>query len=197
MEFTQAFYWLIQSERRKSILVDFDQPLTATHISRRTSLSLDSCLHLLWGMTIYGILCCLNPKTRYNRLYWLTRLGDACQRRLRQRIALRPLVRRFPQVPWDLYSSVCYSHRTAVLKAIRDPMQAAEIKRKALFQDARLRMSANNVRDVMRYLLKQGIVRRVMIRKRSHPRYELTDLGKTFKELLVGARAFCSCAEAP
>ena len=192
MEFAHAYYWLIQSERRKAILLDFDQPLTATHIARRTGITLDACLNLVWGMTLYGILYCLNPDTRYNRLHWLTNLGKGCQRRLRQRLASRPLVYRLPDMPWDLFSSLCYSHRTSILKALHGPMQAAEVKRKALFQDARLRMSANNVRDVMRYLLEHGIVRRVMIEKRSHPRYELTELGKTFKELLVGARAFCS-----
>jgi predicted transcriptional regulator len=69
-------------------------------------------------------------------------------------------------------------------------MQAAAIKRKALFQNPQLRMSANNVRDVMKYLLKVGVVRKVNIKRRGHPRYELTDLGEVFKELLLGVRVF-------
>lgn len=190
MEFDQAYYWLIQSERRKDILVDFNQPLTATHIARRTDINLDSCLHLLWGLTVYGVIYCLNKGTRYNRLHWLTELGKLCQRKLRETLALQPLAHRFPNISWDLFSSVCYSHRSAVIKTIHGPMQAAVIKRKALFQNPQLRMSANNVRDVIQYLLEKGIVARIQIKRRAHPRYELTDFGEVFRELLVGARVF-------
>ncbi len=190
MEFDGIYYWLIQSERRKKILVGFNQPLTATHIARRTDITLDSCLHLLWGLTLYGIIYCLNKGSRYNKLHWLTCLGKACQRKLRETLALRPLAHRFPNIPWDLFGSVCYRHRSAVIKAIHGPMQAAAIKRKALFQNPQLRMSANNVRDVMKYLLKVGVVRKVNIKRRGHPRYELTDLGEVFKDLLLGVRVF-------
>ncbi|MCI0624779.1 MAG: hypothetical protein L0387_24560 [Acidobacteria bacterium] len=190
MSLDHAHYWLIQSKRRIAILAGLDQPLTASQISRRTGFTLDSCLALLWGMVVFGILFHLNPSTRYNRLYWLTRLGIVCQRRLRQKLGLRQIAHRFPDTRWDLYSSVCYSHRSAVLKAMRGPMQAAEIRRRAHFQDPGLRMSANNVRDVMRYLLSKGIVRRVTIHRKRHPRYELTEVGMTFQDLLVGARAF-------
>ena len=190
MEFDGIYYWLIQSERRKTILVGFNQPLTATHIARRTGISLDACLHLLWGLTVYGVIYCLNKGTRYNRLHWLTELGKTCQGKLREALALRPLPHRLPNIPWDLFSSVCYRHRSAVIKAIHGPMPAAAIKRKALFQNPQLCMSANNVRDVMKYLLKVGVVRKSNIKRRGHPRYVLTDLGEAFKELLLRVRAF-------
>lgn len=190
MEIDEAYNWLVQSERRKSILVGLNQPLTATHIARRTGITLDACLHLLWRLSLYGVIHCLNKGTRYNRLYWLTEQGKACQRKLREASALQPLSHHFPDVPWDLFSSMCYSHRSAVIKAMYEPMQAAAIKRKALFQNPRLRMSPNNVRDVMQHLLKEGVVRRIKIKKKAHPRYELTDLGKAFKELLIGAKGF-------
>ena len=187
MVFNETYYWLIQSGRRKKIIVDFDQPLTTTHIARRAKITLDACLHLIWGMTVYSVIHCLNTDTRHNRLYWLTELGKTCQRKLRRKMGLQPLFHNLPNIPWNLYSSVCYSHRSAVISAMHEPMQAAAIKRIALRQNPKLRMSANNVRDVMKYLLKEGIVRRITIRRRSHPRYELTDLGKLFKGLLVGA----------
>lgn len=190
MERDDTYNWLIQSERRKEIIRDFDQPLTATQIARRVSISLDRVLHLLWALTLYHVLYCLNKDTRHSRVYWLTELGKACQRKLREACGLQPLTHRLPDIPWDLYSSVCYSHRTAVIKTIHGPMQAAAIKRKALFQNPQLRMSANNVRDVIQYLLKKGIVTRVEIKRRAHPRYELTELGKEFRELLLGVRMF-------
>ena len=188
MTFDNAYNWLIQSERRKEIIRDFDQPLTATQIARRAGISLDRVLHLLWALTLHRILYCLNKDTRHSRLYWLTELGKMCQRKLREALSLQPLKHRFPNILWDLYSSVCYSHRTAVIHAMRGPMQAAAIKRGARLKNADLRMSANNARDVLWYLLAKGVVRRIIIKRRSHPRYELTDLGRTFRELLVGVR---------
>ena len=69
-------------------------------------------------------------------------------------------------------------------------MQSAAIKRKALFHNSELRMSANNVRDLMKHLLEKKIVRRIKMKKKAHPRYELTDLGKVFRELLLETKAF-------
>ena len=188
MEFKYIFDWFIQSERRKEILVDFNQPLTATHIAQRTNISLDACLHVLWVLSLYNIVYCLNKDTRYNRVYWLTELGKRCQQKLREDKSLRPLARNFPSIPWNLFGSVCYSHRSTVIKTMHEPMQAAKVKRKALYQNSKLRMSANNVRDVMKYLLSKDIVRKVYVRRKRHPRYELTELGKEFKGLLISAK---------
>ncbi len=185
----RIFNWLIQSEKRKQLLIRFTQPMTVTQIAKREGWSLDSCLHLLWSFRTNGITHCLNPDTRHMRIHWLTRVGEAFQARLRRRLELDLIDHRLPDIPWDLYSAICYSHRSAVIKALRKPMQAAQIKRQALLQNAELRMSANNVRDVVRYLRSKGIVEKFRIKKRSHPRYELTDLGRSFQELLLGLHA--------
>ena len=75
----------------------------------------------------------------------------------------------------------------AIIKAMKEPLQPATIKRRARSLDPNLRMSANNVRDVIRLLLDRGIVRRVEIKKKRHPRYELTELGRVIQELLLRA----------
>ena len=62
-------------------------------------------------------------------------------------------------------------------------MQPTEIKRAALFNDSELRMSANNVRDVIRYLESNGLVRQVHARKKVHPRYGLSEKGILFQQL--------------
>ena len=187
MDLQTAYYWLVQSEKRKRILISFNQPLTATHISRRAGVTLDSCLHLIWGLGQRGLTYCLNPNTRFNRLHWLTPRGKECRRMLREALGLKKDTVRVPTVPWDLFSSVCFSHRSAVVKAMHGPMQSSRIKKRALGRDPSLRMSANNVRDVMKYLLSEGIAQKVMIGDRPHPRFELTDLGRTFQELLFYA----------
>ena len=188
MELAQAWYWLAQSERRKLILSSFSQPLTATHVARRTGISRDSCLHHIWSLKLRRILRCLNPNTRFSRLYWLTKLGNACQRRHRAIRGLDPPSYRLPDVPWDVYSSVCYRHRAAVIEAIRGQVQAAAVKRRAVARDPLLRMSANNVRDVMKHLLAAELVLKVQMKRKRHPRYELTELGRAFRELLIGVR---------
>ena len=191
MEFAQAYYWLGLSEKRKLILSNLHQPLTATQVASRTGIGRDSSLHHLWSLTLRKILRCLNRDTRYSRLYWLTGLGQACQRRMRKDAGQGSLVHQYPKIPWDLYSSVCYRHRSAVIEAMRGQMQAAAIKRKALSRDSTLRMSANNVRDVMKYLVETEVVEEIRVRKRRHPRFELTDLGLEFQKLLLGVRIPC------
>ena len=191
MEFAQAYYWLRLSEKRRLILANLSQPLTATQAARRTGIGRDSCLHHLWSLTLRGILRCLNRDTRYSRLYWLTGLGRICQRRIRKDAGQGPLVHQYPKIPWDLYSSVCYRHRSAVVEAMCGQTQAAVIKRKALSRDSTLRMSANNVRDVMKYLVETEVVQKIRVKKKRHPRFELTDLGLEFQRLLLGVRVPC------
>ena len=92
-------------------------------------------------------------------------------------------------MPWDTDSSVCYRKRAAVLESHRGPIQAPAIKRNARLRDPARRMSANNVRDVMKYLLEAQVARRVAVRKKKHPRYELTELGRQFQRLLLNVTA--------
>ena len=187
METNEVYHWLIQSQRRREMLKGFNQPLTAKQLARRLGITIDSCSFLFWQLTVYAVVCCLNAKAKTNRLHWLTATGVACQRRLRAAERLPPLDRFFPSVDWNLYGSICFSHRSAVIKALMEPLQPADIKRKAKLQNVNLRMSANNVRDVIRLLLDYGIVRPVWTRKRAHPRYELKEQAKVFRELLLSA----------
>ena len=51
-----------------------------------------------------------------------------------------------------------------------------------------MRMSANNARDVIRFLLSKGVIERVPVRGRRHPCYDFTPAGKTYQLLLAKAR---------
>ena len=188
MRIDQACYWIEQSSRRRRTIGSFFQPLTATQVARRTGINRDSCLHHLWSLTQRKILRCLNPDTCFNRLYTMTDLGKAYRRRVDGLRRSEPLTYHEPEIPWDLYSSVCYRHRSAVLESMRRPMQAATIKRRARLRDPELRMSANNVRDVLKYLLETQVVRKITIRKKKHPRYELAELGGEFQRLLLNVK---------
>ena len=157
--------------------------MTVKQISHQMEMSLDSCSHVLGELVAHGLMECLNPIARQSRVYWLTELGVVCQRLLRKAFGLSALTHDFPEVDSNLYGWVCFSHRSAVIKALRGPMQPVAIKKRALEQNPRLRMSANNVRDVVSALLAKGIVRAVKIRREGHLRYELTEVGRKLQEL--------------
>lgn len=181
---SETLHWLSQGEIRGLFLTHLKQPSTAKQLARQHSLSLDSCCSLLLELGVYGLLTCLNPPARRSRVYWLTTLGEDAQRALRHQQGLSPPVRDFPEVDWDLYGWVCFTHRSAIIRSMHGAMQPAAIRRRACQQTASLRMSANNTRDVMRLFLAKGIVCTVRIRKKKHLRYELTATGMQLRALL-------------
>ena len=187
MQQTDALHWLSHGELRGQIVAHLKQPSTAKQLTLQHSLSLDSCCYILWELVVYRLISCLNSSARRSRVYWLTPLGENCQRTLRHQQGLPPRERDFPEIDWDLYGWVCFTHRSAVIRALHGAMQPAAIKRRARLQHPDLKMSANNVRDVMRLFLAKGIVMPVRIRKKKHLRYELTDTGKQLQEILFRA----------
>ena len=132
-----------------------------------------------------GLIECKNNAARRSRLYGLTELGLRCWKQPARIKSASPI----SDIDWDLYGWICYRHRSTVIKTLTEPMQPATIKRKARSRDPTLRMSANNVRDIMRLFLKRGLVRPVKIRKKAHMRYELTEMGRVLQELLLRAEA--------
>ena len=166
-----------------------NQPLTAQQLSRKTGLSFDVCRDVIPQLAARGLVRCLNDNARRGRLYWLTKLGEACQPGFLEQLGKKPLEHFVPDVGWDLYGWVCFNHRSAIIKVLTEPMQPATIKRKARARDSTLRMSANNVRNIIRLFKARGIVHPVRVRKKAHLRYELTELGKRFQELLWRAEA--------
>ncbi len=159
--------------------------MTATQLSRLTGLDLDPTMFVVRRLIKLQFLRCLNPQARRSRLYWLTAAGAAYSRRFGSERCDDQ-----PSIDWDLYGWVCYSHRAAILRTLVGPLQPCEIKRKARFDNPGLRMSANNVRDVIRLFVGKGIVRSVPGVRRAHPRYELTTLGDVLRTLLLRAEQF-------
>ena len=136
------------------------------------------------AMARTGCLVCLTPLARFGRVYWLTELGVLCQRVVRQDRGRPPAEHFAPDADWDIYGQLCSSHRRTVVLTIGEPISPAAIKRVARAKSSLLRMSANNVRDVIRFLMAARVVRAVRQRKRRHPLYELTWRGKVYQELL-------------
>ena len=184
--------WTAKQENRRRILISIKQPLTAKQVSKKTRINLDTCSYILGRFVSKGLSVCLNPEARSSRLYWLTDLGRACRERLHQELNLPEKAEKaydLPSVNWELYGWVCFNHRAAVIRTMTVPMQPSEVKRILRVHRPRMKISANNIRDIVKLFLSRGIVRPVKIRKKAHLRYELTEVGNQFRQLLMRAEA--------
>ncbi len=187
MERDEAFTWLIQSGRRTQLMLCLSQPMTAKQMAGQTGIADGDVSKVLTGMELNGLLRCMNPSARRSRLFALTPLGMACRNRLCHERGIDPNGFELDgDIDWPLYGAVCFSHRATVIRSIDGPMQSAQIKRRARYLFPGVRMSANNVRDVMGFFLESGVVQRVESRQ-AHPLYELTKQGCVFQELLLRA----------
>jgi len=186
----RLYEWLRQGKRRQEVLLQLKQPMTAKQLCRVQNANLDSISFALSELSSKGFVVCLNPESRSSRLYWLTDLGEKSHNRLRKLRKLPLPSFDIPQLDWHLYGWVCFRHRSAIIRALVEPLQPATIKRRALAQNPKLTMSANNVRDIIRLFREKGIVQPVKIWRKSHLRYELTELGQTIKKLLQNAEVF-------
>ena len=169
------------------VIRDFKQPITASQLSRQTGMPVKPCNYILTNLAELGFLRCLNPQARRSRLYWLTYLGQECQAGVHKHFQLPRPSYNFPNINWKLYGEVCYSHRAVVIKTLTRPMQPSEIKRMALRNFKDIRMSANNVRDVIRFLKGKGIVVEVKHKKKKYPSYELSGEGQLLRRFVLEA----------
>ena len=174
----------VSNRKTQEVLLSITQPMTATQLSQNIGISLDRCSNALLGLQSRKLVRCLNPTANRNRLFWLTHLGKHCLRHLTSGAYFSF---DFPDIDWELYASICFSHRSEVIRTLTFAMQPSQIRRRAAFRTPGFRMSANNVRDVIRYLKIHGIVRPVSLKKKAHPGYELTDIGLHMRRLLLQA----------
>ena len=178
----------MQETGRIVFLIAISQPMTAKQISSRTSIPKNTCSHIIVQCSVQGLLTCLNPQQRNSRLYGLTSHGRRIRKRLCKGTNLPFKEYDQPDINWSLFGSVCFNHRSAVIRTMSGPMQPSEIKRVLRMHQSSLRISANNVRDIIKLLLSKDIVRSVKVKKKAHPRYELTELGVQLQRLLKRAQ---------
>ncbi len=185
MKRKEAAQWIERNEKRKQLFLHFTQPMTAKQMAQKTGMSLGECSLILGQLVLCRLVKCLNPSAVRSRIYWLTPTGIFCQRKISNQKNLPKSLKKLPDIDWELYGWICYSHRSAVIKALTEPMQPAKIKRKITQSNRRAKISANNVRDIIRLFVKKGIVEPVQYRKEAHPRYELTQIGKALQSFLI------------
>lgn len=184
--------WVTASKRRVAVLSVIDQPLTVSHIAARIGLRLVHASFVLGELLEAQLVQCLTTHATGSRVLWLTRLGERVQRDLRGASEHAPNGAPFPIVDFHLFSMACFSHRAAVLRALDRPLQATEIRRRARVTNPAQRMNSSNVRDVLGVFRRHHLVLPVRRRKRSFPRWALSEVGWSVRELLIGASASSS-----
>ncbi len=167
------------------ILPAFNQPLTAKQLAFKTGIPVNTCGYLLLKLAKNNLVTCLNPSAGSSRLYWLTNSGKRHQKYICKKMSLPYKECSLPCIDWALYGRICFNQRCAVIKTLTEPMQPARIKQVLRLQRPNIKISANNIRDVIRFLSSEKIVRPVKVRKKAHPRYELTESGLIFRRLLI------------
>ena len=188
MQYSEIYEWIRKEESRKKILTVLKMPLTAKQLAKKTGIPADTCSYIVAKLTAKGVLACLNLSAKNSRIYWLTDSGISCRKQLYQDLNIPyEEYKDINSVNWDLFGWVCFSHRSIVIRTLTSPMQPSEIKRQIRVQRPKTKISANNIRDIIRLFKTKGIVRSVKIRKKAHPRYELTESGIKLRQLLIQA----------
>ena len=189
MKNSNVYQWILEKEHHKKILMTINQPLTAKQLSKRVGIPVDTCSYLVAKFTFKGLLTCLNPGAIKSRVYGFTEFGIRCRKQLHHGLGLLYKEYNLPDINWHLYGWVNFNHRSAIIKILTIPMQPAEIKKVLRIRRPNIKISANNIRDIIKLFLARNIVGPVKIRKKAHPRYELTDLGTKLRQLLLQADA--------
>lgn len=180
------------SARRAAVVEHLDQPLTATQLAQRCRLSRSACSRLLSALLNNGLAVCLNPSARRSRVYELTEEGF----RLR-RAGQRGSIAGVSAAEAALFGWLCFRHRAGVLLVMGRHMQPPEIKRRAQARDPSLRISAGNVRAVLKLLVDRGIALRIIDGASERPLYGLTPLGRQMQARLLTASAGASSGPSP
>jgi predicted transcriptional regulator len=188
MTYTHVYPWIKKEKHRIELLIAVMQPMTARQISRKTGIPKDTCSHIVAQCSTRGLLTCLNPQQRNSRLYALTASGRTIRKHLCQDTNLPYKEYDLPDIDWSLYGSMCFRHRSAVVRTLSGPMQSSEIKRVLRIHQSSIKINANNIRDIIKLLLSWDVVKSVKVGRKVHLYYELTELGIQLQRLLRQAQ---------
>lgn len=182
----QILDWLRLSQRRVKVLQQFDQPLTSLQIKRRLNMSLDAVSFIVWELSVYRLVYCLNPRARKSRLYFTSQLGKHA-RTVTLGISERPPSQdELPNLDWKTYGWLCYTHRAAVLKALVGPLRPSEVKRRLRLQQPDVRINVNHITEILKKFVEKDVAH-VVEPGAWRPRYDATSPGRKMRELLLMA----------
>jgi hypothetical protein len=177
------YHWLKKDKRRETLLLSFIQPATAKQLSNRTEIKFSICNSFMKKLSAFGLSICRNSDSQRGKLYDLTDAGEVV---LKQIANERGITVRY-WIDWKLFACLAFNQRSDVLLTWRNPnesLRAIEIKERAQKQKPSTKMSANNVRDVLRYLTENALVIKILKPRSTFPRFEITELGWIYRIML-------------
>lgn len=180
--------WMRRHPRQLKLLSSFTQPLSVSDVAARSGVVLKKCTDALKLMSKAKLVGCLNPEANWSRIYWLTDLGTAWQEVCNVARRIEQPEYFVPEMDWSVYGQVRTTARSAVVQHLREPMHPFRLKRAIYHRDPRSKLTSHNTARTMRFLYRKQVVERVWLRKRKHPLYQLTQRGRTCRELLQRAR---------
>lgn len=160
-------------------------PMTPKQLSVKTGIPLHICSYTLAKFFAKNLAICFNPDARNNRVYMLSELGKEFHFFFGSNSSPSQNSCDIPDVDWELYGWLCYSHRSAIIKVLDRQMRSSEIKRTLRLYRPDVKISANNVRDVMKLLLAKNIVQKILGKNKKHPQYDLTMQGQLLRKVLL------------
>lgn len=179
--------WLKADAWRAKLLAAFKQPLTTRQISTKIGLPLSLCSNRIAFLADLGLLICLNPTAQNSRVYGLSQTGRIARQRYCKGKTLAPYHQ--PDIDWTLYGWLCYRHRAAVLSMLSTALQPSRIKRLLRLKKAHIRISANNIRDILKQFQARGLVKAVPVPHHAYPHYQLTETGTKLRQVLIHAES--------
>jgi DNA-binding MarR family transcriptional regulator len=185
----KALKFVERSRRRFRALLQLQMPMTPKQLGIKLGMDGDTVGLILGQLAKAGLVRCLTPDVPSGRLYALTRPGMRMQRELARKLDLPLQAPETPEMDWTLYAWVSFRHRSAILKAMREPMRTSMIKRRAKMMNPHLRMRTGNAREVLKLFLKKGIAEKVYERKKKLPRFALTDRGRALQGAMLRSEA--------
>lgn len=168
-------------------MIALRQPLTTRQISKKIGVPLSHCGHRIVLLADLGLLICLNPTAQNSRVYGLSETGHRYRQRCSEGKPLSPYHQ--PDIDWTLYGWLCFRHRAAVLNALTAPLQPSRIKRLLRLSKPHIRISANNIRDIIKQFQAKGLVQPVRQPGKAHRLYQLTETGTKLRQVLIHAES--------
>lgn len=179
-----GYQYVRRSVRRQHLMRLLSQPMTPAHLAQQAGLTTKAACKVVAELREHGLIECLTPNIQRGRLYARTTLGESVWSLIKKRSASEPPANKLPAEDHLAYASVCYRHRSVVVRGLGMPRQASQIKHWIRSNLPGAKISANNVRDVLRKLIRIGIVYRTNSDHEYYPVYALTKRGQRFRDLL-------------
>lgn len=175
MDLTNDIVWLCQSKQRLRILDAFRKPRIQAGIKRELGLNPNYDISKnIQGFLTHGLIVCLNSGSNENPLYEPTQKGEERRKLLLNKNEVKKLGGLNP----DSYVHVKKGKaRTAIVLVLKGQMTARIIGKNAS-------LSESHTLDVLKDLIKEGVVVKTYDQEIEKKVYELTHEGMLIQDIL-------------